>query len=83
MTNGTQDVAVMNTLIATLLDSVDGYESSADDLDNRMLAERFEDRVRERQEVVSALQHAVATAGGEPEDDGTVLASAHRAFINL
>lgn len=79
MANGTQDVAVMNTLIATLLDSVDGYEHSASDVDNQMLAQKFEERARERRDVVAELQQAVVTAGGEPEDEGTILGSAHRA----
>lgn len=83
MANATQDVAVMNTLIATLLDSVDGYEQSMDNVSNQMLAERFADRANERREVVTELQAAVTAAGGDPEDDGTVLGGAHRVFLNL
>lgn len=83
MTSNTQDVTVLNTLIATLLDSIDGYQKSAADVDNQQLADRFNARARERQSAVSSLQAAVAAAGGTPEDDGTLLASAHRAFINL
>ena len=66
-----------------MLDSVDGYQKSAADLTNQSLAERFNARARERQSAVTSLQAAVARAGGNPEDDGTLLASAHRAFINL
>lgn len=83
MVHGTQDVAILNTLIATLLDSVDGYEKSADDITNRQLADKFEDRASERRDAIVGLQDAVARAGGEPEDDGTLLASAHRAFLSL
>ena len=32
---------------------------------------------------MTKLQAAVASAGGNPEDDGTILASAHRAFLSL
>lgn len=83
MTNSTNDVGVLNTLIATLLDSVDGYQKSAADIDNRALADTFNARARERQSAVTKLQAAVAAAGGNPEDDGTLLGGAHRAFQSL
>ena len=72
-----------NILIAKLLDSIDGYQKSAADSDNQALADKFNARARERQSAVTKLQAAVATAGGNPDDDGTVLAGAHRAFLNL
>ena len=83
MTTNSKDVTVLNTLIATLLDSVDGYQKSAGDIDNQALADKFNNRARERQAAVAKLQAAVATAGGKPEDDGTLLGGAHRAFLNL
>lgn len=83
MTTDTKDIAVLNTLIATLLDSVEGYQKSAGDIDNQALADKFNARARERQAAVTKLQAAVAAAGGNPEDDGTVLGSAHRAFQSL
>ncbi|HKX78006.1 MAG TPA: PA2169 family four-helix-bundle protein [Novosphingobium sp.] len=83
MTAGTKDITVLNTLIATLLDSIDGYQKSAGDIDNQSLADKFNGRARERQSAVTKLQAAVAAAGGNPEDDGTVLAGAHRAFLSL
>lgn len=82
MTDST-DVSVLNTLIATLLDSVEGYQKSAGDIDNQALAGKFNSRARERQSAVTKLQAAVAAAGGQPEDDGTLLGSAHRAFQSL
>ena len=83
MTTHTADTTTLNTLIATLLDSVDGYTKSAHDVKDRDLADCFNARARERQSAVSGLQAAVARLGGNPEDDGTLLAGAHRAFINL
>lgn len=82
-TSNTKDVGVLNTLIATLLDSVDGYQKSAGDIDNQALADKFNARARERQSAVTKLQAAVAAAGGTPEDDGTLLGGAHRAFQSL
>lgn len=79
----TKDTTVLNTLIATLLDSIDGYQKSAGDIENRSLAEKFNARARERQSAVTNLQAAVAAAGGNPEDDGTLAGSAHRVFLSL
>lgn len=83
MTDNTKDVTVLNTLIATLLDSVDGYQKSAGDIENQALAQKFNARARERQAAVTKLQAAVAAAGGNPEDDGTLLGGAHRAFQSV
>ena len=83
MTEHSKDTTTLNTLIATLLDSVDGYTKSAHDVKDRDLADRFNARARERQSAVAGLQAAVARLGGNPEDDGTLLAGAHRAFIDL
>ena len=78
-----KNTTTLNTLIATLLDSVDGYTKAGQDIDNPELAERFNARARERQSAVAGLQAAVASLGGNPEDDGTVLAGAHRVFLGL
>ncbi|MEO6092891.1 MAG: PA2169 family four-helix-bundle protein [Novosphingobium sp.] len=79
----TGDVTVLNTLIATLIDSVEGYEKSAGDVENPRFSELFNSRARERQGAVEDLRAAVRVAGGEPEDDGSVLGSAHRVFLSL
>ena len=83
MTAHSSDTTTLNTLIATLLDSIDGYTKSAQDVKDRDLADRFNARARERQSAVAGLQAAVARLGGNPEDDGTLLAGAHRAFLSL
>ena len=83
MTEHTKEITVLNTLIAPLLDSVDGFQKSAGDIDNPSLAEKFNARARERQQAVTSLQAAVAAEGGNPEDDGTLLGGAHRAFQSL
>jgi uncharacterized protein (TIGR02284 family) len=83
MAEHNSDTTTLNTLIATLLDSIDGYTKSAEDVRDPDLRQRFLDRARERQGVVGELQAAVARCGGNPEDDGSLLAGAHRAFLNL
>lgn len=77
------DIAVLNTLIGTLLDSIEGYQKSAENVENSSYATMFNDRARERQQAVTKLQAAVAQAGGEPEDEATTLGGIHRVFVDL
>lgn len=82
-TTNEHDVKVLNDLIATTLDSADGYAEAAKDAKSSQLAGLFRDRASEREQVAGKLQQRVAFLGGKPEDSGTVLASAHRMFVNL
>ena len=73
----------LNTLIGTLIDSIEGYQKAASDTTNQMFADKFNARAQERQQVLTKLQAAVARLGGNPEDDGTTAGAAHRGWINL
>lgn len=77
------DTATLNTLIGTLLDSVDGYQKAAADTENDRYREMFNARARERQQAATKLQAAVARLGGNPEDDGTTAGAVHRGWLNL
>ena len=77
------DIHVLNSLIETTIDSVDGYREAAKETDKPNYRTLFEARSFERQQVASDLQGAVRTLGGDPEDDGTILAKAHRAFLDV
>lgn len=77
------DIHVLNSLIETTIDSVDGYREAAKETDKPSYRALFEARSFERQQVASDLQGAVRTLGGDPEDDGTILAKAHRAFLDV
>lgn len=83
MAEHNETTTTLNTLIATLLDSVDGYQKSAGDVQNQRFAEMFNSRARERQHAVTTLQAAVAAAGGNPEDDGSTMGTVHRFFETL
>ena len=76
-------ISTLNSLIATTLDSIDGYRKAADEANAGQFREIFLSRASERQQVVSNFQAKVRELGGNPEDDGTILASAHRAFLGL
>jgi uncharacterized protein (TIGR02284 family) len=77
------EIQVLNGLIETTLDSVDGYHRAAQEAPSRSLRASFMERVGERELVVRRLQERVRQLGGEPEDEGSLLASAHRAFLAI
>jgi uncharacterized protein (TIGR02284 family) len=82
-TDASHDISVLNSLIETTIDSVDGYRRSAQEATNSRFSSAFLERANEREQVVSQLRERVRALGGNPEDDGTVLAAAHRAFLSL
>lgn len=77
------DIPTLNSLIATTLDSCEGYRRAAEESENQTHRSLFLDFAGERERVVRDLQAQVQALGGEPEDDGTILAAAHRAFLSL
>jgi len=81
--NASHDITVLNSLIETTIDSVDGYRRSAQEATNSRFSAEFLERANEREQVVSQLRDRVRQLGGNPEDDGSVLAAAHRAFLSL
>lgn len=78
-----KDISTLNSLIATTIDSADGYERAAGAAPDAELAQLFRRFASERRSIVADLRSHVVRLGGKPEDDGTLLASAHRMFLNL
>ena len=83
MFDKSHDISVLNSLIETTIDSVDGYRRSAQEATSSRFSAAFLDRASEREQIVSKLRDEVRRLGGNPEDDGSVLAAAHRAFLSL
>jgi uncharacterized protein (TIGR02284 family) len=83
MFDKSHDINVLNSLIETTIDSVDGYRRSAEEATNSRFSAAFLERANERQQIVSKLRDEVRRLGGSPEDDGSILAAAHRAFLTL
>jgi uncharacterized protein (TIGR02284 family) len=81
--NHSDEISTLNTLIATTIDSVTGYENSAEDIENSRFAEIFRKRASERQRVVGELQNEVRRLGGEPEDGGSFMGKTHQRFEDL
>jgi len=83
MSTNDHDVKVLNGLIETTIDSAEGYAEAAKDTQSTRFTSLFQSRAGERRQVAGVLQRQVRSLGGKPDDDGTVLASAHRLFVNL
>ena len=76
-------ITTLNELIETTLDSINGYEDSAGNIDNDRLREIFRQRADERQQIVQDLRNEVRRLGGNPEESGTLLGKAHQRFEDL
>jgi len=81
--NHSDEISTLNTLIATTIDSITGYENSAKDIDSDRFREIFRQRADERQQVVEQLRSEVRRLGGNPEDDGSFLGKTHQRFEDL
>lgn len=82
-TNVKHDIEILNGLIETTLDSAHGYQDAGKETKNPAFKTLFDRHGLERKQLTAELQDHVLKLGGKPEDDGTVLASAHRMFLNL
>lgn len=76
-------ISILNGLIKTTLDSVKGFKDAAKDAESTQFSSMFADFARERSEAATALQAEVSRLGGDPEDDSSFLAAAHRTFMDL
>ena len=83
MAEHSDTISTLNTLIATTIDSITGYEESAQNIDNDRFRQIFRQRANERQQVVESLRAEVRRLGGNPEDDGSFLGKAHQRFEDL
>ena len=83
MSQHDHDISTLNGLIATTIDSADGYAEAAKEAHGSRFETLFSQRAGERRTMASTLQHEVTVLGGEAETTGSVLAGAHRLFLNL
>ncbi|MEO6198902.1 MAG: PA2169 family four-helix-bundle protein [Sphingomicrobium sp.] len=81
--NHSEEITALNTLTATTIDSVNGYEDSAKNVDSERLRELFRKRADERQQVVEQLRGEVRRLGGNPEDDGSIMGKTHQVFEDI
>ena len=79
----THDTSKLDDLIVTLIDSVKGYEHSAEKSEAARYRDFFLDMARERREAVTALQAASRAEDGSPADYGSAAATVHRRIEDL
>ncbi len=78
------EITTLNTLTATLIDSVTGFEDAAANIEgSSRLQQLFRERASERRQVVEELRAEVRRLGGNPEDDGSFLGKTHQRFLDL
>ena len=85
MTDTNRDeITTLNTLTATLIDSVTGFEDAAANIEGTSrLQQLFRERASERRRVVEELRAEVRRLGGNPEDDGSFLGKTHQTWLDL
>ncbi len=76
-------ITALNTLTATLIDSVTGYEDAASTSEAGRSQSLFRERASERSRVAEDLRAEVRRLGGNPEDDGSFLGKTHQRFLDL
>ena len=77
------DIAKLDDLIVTTIDSIRGYEHSAEKAPESRYAPFFERMAIERRAVVADLQAQSRALGGTPADYGSAAAHIHRLFESL
>ena len=77
------DKTTLNTLLATLTDSINGYRDSAENIQNGSFKQLFLDSAEERSRVAEDLRAEVRRLGGDPDDDGSFMGKTHQVFLDL
>ena len=83
MLGRSDEIETLNTLTATLIDSVTGFQDAADNIENPALQQRFRDWAQRRERVVEDLRAEVARLGGDARDSGSVLGKTHQRFLDI
>jgi uncharacterized protein (TIGR02284 family) len=81
--DNSHDVTVINTLIATTLDSVKGYADAAENSENAEHRQFFGQMSEERSQVAADLQAHVRSLGGDPRTESSTAGAAHRGWLDL
>lgn len=77
------DISKLDDLIHTVIDSVKGFENSAENAKDSPYAGFFRDMAAERREVVLKLQAQSRALGGTPTESGSAAAKLHRVWEDI
>lgn len=82
MTNE-KSIEHLNGVLETLIDSSDGYTKAAEVADRDVFKNFFIRRAAARRAMAAEVQAEIKQLGGVPENEGTILAKAHRMFLTI
>lgn len=83
MTDQKHDVKTLNSLLATVVDSIDGFGQATDASDTARFNAVFRDVAADRRGIANDIESRIRSLGGTPDEEGTLLASVHRVMIKL
>ena len=79
----TDKTAALETLHVRLIDSRDGYADALEHVSNPSLKSTITELHQHRVRDAQALRQHLVAAGADIDEDGSLLAAAHRTFLDL
>jgi uncharacterized protein (TIGR02284 family) len=76
-------ISVLNRLIETGRDVMDGFKTAADSVRDPALKRLFDTYAQQRAELVRELEEEVRRLGGTPQGGGSAGGALHRALMNI
>lgn len=76
-------ISNLQTLIRLNVDSADGFKAAADHLKSGRVADAFREMSTERSAQAHELQSLVVMNEEEPREEGSLVAAAHRSWMDL
>lgn len=78
-----KNISLLNDLIETSRDGVEGFKKCAEDANDPKLKSYFQDRAKSCEEAVLTLSAEVRKCGGEPDKSGSATGALHRMWIDF
>jgi len=76
-------ISTINGLIQTCKDGQEGFQTSAEGVEDSQLKSFFYELGQQRAQFVGELQGLVRELGGDPENSGSFSGAIHRGWINI
>ena len=77
------EISTLNTLTATLIDSVNGYRDAAENTQSSRFQQMFRQWADERSRAAEQLRAEIRRLGGEPREEGSFMGKTHQRFLDL
>jgi uncharacterized protein (TIGR02284 family) len=78
-----ETVSVLNDLVSTCIDGVEGFRTAAEAVKNNETKMLFQSRVRVIETSQAELTAAVRRLGGDPATHGHIVGSLHRGWVDI